>query len=314
MKVLVVVNPAAGGGRMGRRWPAYEAALVARFGPIRSAPTGGRGRAGSLVRDFAADGAEVVVAAGGDGTVSEVADALLWLDPARRPALAVIPVGTGSDFAAALGLPGDPDAAADAIATRPGRRIDAGRVLFTDENGHEAQRHFVSVASLGLSGMVDRAVNGPGGRLSRFLPGRAMFFAHALWAFATYRFPEVTVSVDGEQPITARIALAAIANNPIFGGGMRIAPGAVADDGRFEIVIARATTRLGMMRQLPLVYSGAHRRLASCTFLSGTRVTVAPLGDEPVWLDLDGESPGRLPATFDMLPAALEVRGSTRAA
>lgn len=298
---------------MAQRWPGFEAAFAARFGRVDLMPTARSGHASALVREAVASGADIVVAAGGDGTVSEVAGGLLEITAKGGPvpALGVIPVGSGLDFAAALALPENPASCAAAIAERPVRRIDAGRVRFVDNDGRPAERFFVSVASLGLSGMVDRAVNGPRGRWSRLLPPKGMFFVHALRAFASYRFPEVEVEVDGGPPIAARIALVAVANNPTFGGGMRIAPDARPDDGQFEIVIASATTRLGMMSQLPLVYTGAHRELSSCTFLSGREVTVTPLGEEPVWLDLDGESPGRLPATFQILPGALAVRGST---
>ena len=310
MAIAVVMNPAAGGGRMGQQWPAIATALEHRFGALKVRETLRPGGAADLARAFALEGEAIVVAAGGDGTVSEVADGLLGLAAGVRPALGVVPVGTGSDFATCLGIPADPELCARALAERPPRMIDAGRLSFLDDLGRPATRHFVSIASLGVSGAIDRAVNRLSPRWRRGLGGKSLFFVQTLRELMRHRFPEVAVSVDGGEPIIARIVLVAVANNPSFGGGMRIAPDARPDDGRFEIVVARATSRLDMMRDLRLVYSGAHRKLDSCTFLSGRSVTVTPLGGAAL-LDVDGESPGRIPATFEMLEGALVVRGAS---
>ena len=92
---------------------------------------------------------------------------------------------------------------------------------------------------------------------------------------------------------------------------MMIAPDADMQDGLLEVVIVRGKPRLQMMLDLRLVYSGAHRELEGCTFLRGRRITVTPLGDKAAnaaLLDIDGESPGRIPATFEVLPGALVLR------
>jgi diacylglycerol kinase (ATP) len=310
MAIAVIVNPAAGGGRMGEQWPLFAAALERRFGAVNLRTTTRRGDASVFAHEFALEGTPIVVAAGGDGTVSEVADGLLAAGAGGAiPALAVVPGGTGTDFATCLGVPRQPEDSARAIAEAPARRIDAGCVSFFDDSGRPAVRHFVSIASLGVSGAIDRAVNDLPAGWRRGARGKAVFFVNTLRELMRHRFPEVSVAVDGQDAIVARIVLVAVANNPTFGGGMRIAPDARADDGQFEIVIARATSRLGMMRDLRMVYSGAHRDLDSCTFLSGRRVTVEAR-DPAVLLDIDGESPGRLPATFEMLEGALVLRGS----
>jgi diacylglycerol kinase (ATP) len=104
----------------------------------------------------------------------------------------------------------------------------------------------------------------------------------------------------------------AIANAPYFGGGMKIAPDAKLDDGLFEVVIVRARSKLSLIRDLRLVYTGAHKTLTSCTFLQGRKIVVEPQGDiaaNAALLDLDGESPGRIPATFEVVPGAITMRG-----
>jgi diacylglycerol kinase (ATP) len=311
MKVGVVVNPVAGSGRMRAEWPAVKAALEARFGDIAVRQTRSSGEAASLACGLAGEGMDLVIAAGGDGTVSETVDGLLMARESGRatPALGVFPIGTGSDLARGLGITGDASAIVTRIADSPGRRLDAGRVSYVDDHGALHSRHFINIASLGLSGSTDRAVNAAksGGRMS----GNMVFLFHTVREMLRYRFQDVRVTVDGGEPIEARIALVACANGRYFGGGMKIAPDAETDDGELEVIIVHGRSKLSLLMDLRLVYSGAHKGRPFCTMLRGRRIIVEPIGD-PVangaLLDIDGESPGRIPATFQVIPGAITVR------
>ena len=312
MAVGVVVNPVAGGGRMRRRWPGIEQVLTRHLGTLDVKETSEAGDACDLARQLSMDGAELVIAAGGDGTVSEAVDGLLQARSATGQAadLAIVPVGMGSDFARGIGLIADIDKLAARIAGGEKRAIDAGCVNYVGDDGALASRHFINIASLGLSGPTDRAVNAArsGGRFS----GRLVFLFHTVREMLRYKFQNVRVTVDGGEPIEARIALVAIANAPFFGSGMKIAPDAVVDDALFEVVIVRAASKFSLLMDLRLVYSGSHRSLASCTILRGKKIVVEPLGDiddNAALLDIDGESPGRIPATFEVIPAAITMRG-----
>lgn len=309
--VGVVVNPVAGGGAMRQRWPEIKAALAKHFGDVTVAETRRSGEACGLARGLAMDGAKLVIAAGGDGTVSETVDGLVQskLATGRATELGIVPVGTGSDLARGLGIKGGISALAERIATAKGRALDAGRVDFIDDHGALASRHFVNIASLGLSGPTDRAVNAAksGGRMS----GKAVFLWHTVRELLRYRFQTVKVTVDDGEPVVGSIALVAVANAPYFGGGMKIAPDAKPDDGLLEIVIVRGTSKFSLLKDLRLVYGGRHRHSGSCVFLRGSRITVEPVGDpigNGALLDIDGESPGRIPATFQVLPGAISVR------
>jgi YegS/Rv2252/BmrU family lipid kinase len=311
MKVGVVVNPVAGSGRMRAEWPVVKAALEARFGDIAVRQTRSSGEATSLACGLAGEGMDLVIAAGGDGTVSETVDGLLMARDTGRatPALGVFPIGTGSDLARGLGITGDASAIVTRIADSPGRRLDAGRVSFVDDHGALHSRHFINIASLGLSGSTDRAVNAAksGGRMS----GKMVFLFHTVREMLRYRFQDVRVTVDGGEPIEARIALVACANGRYFGGGMKIAPDAETDDGELEVIVVHGRSKLALLMDLRLVYSGAHKGRPFCTMLRGRRIIVEPIGD-PVangaLLDIDGESPGRIPATFQVIPGAITVR------
>jgi diacylglycerol kinase family enzyme len=141
--------------------------------------------------------------------------------------------------------------------------------------------------------------------------GKALFLWHTVRTLLSYRFQEVTVSVDEAEPVAARMALVAVANGPRFGGGMLVAPDARPDDGLLDIVMLAGIGKFRLLRDIGQVYRGAHRNHPAVTILRGRKVAVLPGEGEraPVLLDIDGESPGRLPATFEILPGALTLAG-----
>ncbi|HTV68998.1 MAG TPA: diacylglycerol kinase family protein [Rhizobiaceae bacterium] len=311
MKVGVVVNPVAGNGRMNALWPEIHGALGDHFSDMQIVKTDAPGDAIGIARDLALDGKHLVIAAGGDGTVSETVDGLLQARESGGPVaeLGIMTVGTGSDLARGLGIEGSVSALARRIAEARVRPVDAGRVAFIDDHGALHTRHFINIASLGVSGTTDRAVNAAksGGRMS----GKMVFLWHTVRELIRYRFQNVRITVDDGEPVEATIALVACANGRYFGGGMMIAPDASINDGQLEVIVVRGVSKLKLIADLRLVYSGAHRTLGSCTFMRGKKISVEPLGDALVngaLLDVDGESPGRIPATFEILPSAIRVR------
>ncbi|TIU65086.1 MAG: diacylglycerol kinase family lipid kinase, partial [Mesorhizobium sp.] len=264
-----------------------------------------------LALDLAASGFDLVIAAGGDGTASETADGLLQAfdETGRVCELGLLPCGTGIDFARGLGLPRDIDATLKHIAEAKPRKIDAGRICYIDDHGALASRHFINIASLGLSGATDRAVNAD--KRKGKVSAKALFFWRTVVEFMRYRFQDVRITVDDGRPVEARMALVAVANGKFFGGGMMIAPDAELGDGAFDIVILRAASKLRLIWDIRLLYGGRHRNHPAITILRGKKVVVEPLGDvekNGALVDIDGESPGRILATFEILPEALTLR------
>lgn len=312
MKVGIVFNPQAGAGRLRARWPRIAAELRENFPAAELCESRSVGDACVIARRFAGTGFDLVVAAGGDGTVSEVADGLLQMrtEDGVGPALGILPCGTGADFARGLGLPcGDIGAAIRRIAAGKERVLDAGRVCFLADGGRLAARHFVNIASLGLSGNTDRAVNAD--RRRGRLAAKPLYLWHVVSEFARFRFQRVRIVIDDGMPIERRVALVAVASGRFFGGGMMVAPDAEPDDGFFDVVILSAAGKLGLIRDIRLLYRGRHRSHPAVTILRGRKITVEPLGEsaaDAALIDIDGESPGRIPATFEMLPRALKVR------
>ena len=302
-KPVVIVNPRSGGGLSQRRWAALLGPLTDGLGSVdvrfTEAKTDGR----RIAHEEATAGRGLIVAMGGDGTISEVADGIL--DAGGKSELGIIPRGTGGDFRRSLDLDDDIGRAARRIRETPARLIDAGRVSFVADNGSQAERHFVNVVSFGFSSDVARQAN----TSSKRLGGRVAFLSATLRSLVSYENVDVVLSVDDQPERRMSVLLAAIGNGRFFGGGMRICPEALLDDGLFDLVIVGNLGRVGVMANIHRIYSGHHLTMKEVQGTRGRRMKVAPADREAkIPLEVDGETPGHLPASFELLPGALRVR------
>ncbi len=297
------MNPVSGGGATGRRWPRVEARLRDALGPLEVEFTRGTRDAERIAREGVRAGVGLLVVAGGDGTTSEAAAGLLGAGLAGYAELAPLPFGTGGDFARGLGLGRDLDAAIDAIVRGEKRTIDAGRVSFRGRDGGETTVHFVNIASFGLSGLVTELVN----RAPKALGGRMSFLIGTLRAIARWRSVPVALRVDGELVHDGPLDFATVANGPCFGGGMQVAPEARHDDGLLDVVVVRGAKKSRLFRKLPSIYRGEHLTLDEVSLVRGRRAEAS--SEAEVWLEVDGDPLGTLPATFEVLPGALTLRG-----
>jgi diacylglycerol kinase (ATP) len=310
MKIGVVLNPVAGAGKAARLWPQFESEIQRQLGAFTLMKTAQPEDAALFAQKMAEQGYDLVIASGGDGTISETVDGLLksGRKTGALPRLAILPCGTGSDFARSLGLSGPAGELVSKIANGKAREIDAGRVTFVDDEGRPAMRHFINIASLGLSGPTSRAVNRA--KRSGKASGQLLFMWHTVRELIRYKFQNVRITVDDAPPIEARIAVVAAANGRFFGGGMMIAPDAELDDGMFDLVIFRGAAKLSLIKDMRLLYNGSHINHPAVTILRGRRITVEPDGDPALnsaQLDIDGESAGAVPATFEVLPKAIRL-------
>lgn len=303
-RTLVVVNPKSRGGATGRGWAAVEAKLRDALGPVEIERTRGPRDAERIAREGVRAGADLVIAAGGDGTASEVVSGILGAGLGGYAELALLPLGTGGDLARTLGLTGSLDDAIARIARGKARPIDAGRANFVARDGREIATHFVNIASLGVSGLVTQLVNEAPKRFG----GRVAFFLGTVRAIARWQPAPVAIRLDGAIAHEGPLHLAAIANGRYFGGGMHVAPAARIDDGLFDLVVFRGEGGKGrLLRRFPLLYSGRHLELAEVSQQRGVVVEVS--SDAELWLEIDGEPLGRAPARFECLPGALRLRG-----
>lgn len=304
----VIVNPAAAGGRARHVWEGIAAAAGAALGPLDVVYTTARREATTLATAAAREGCSLVIAVGGDGTVGEVVDGLMAdpADAATRPALGIVMVGTGADLARTLGLPADANAQVLRIAEGRVRTLDVVRASFVADDGQPCARHFLNVGGFGLSGATDRFVNRR--KWSKWLGAKVAFQLGVLEALCRWRNAPVTIRVDDQPALSVAARVVVVANGRWFGGGMLIAPHAAPDDGALDLVVIGDISAWRLLRRLPTVYRGGHLGFPEVHVARGRSITAWPAGDREVPIDLDGESPGILPATFDIVPGALRVR------
>lgn len=314
---VLVVNPHAGAGRVGTVLPAIESALRARGAAFRTERTAGPGDAARIVRAALRGGAPGVAVVGGDGTLSEATSGFFTEtgEPLAPGAfLAPISAGTGGDFRKSVGAHNLDRRGAkvadvvDRMLNATPRPIDAGWLEHLDHDGKPARRAFINIASLGMGGLVDRLVDDPPVWAPKWMGGRAAFFAGSVRALVRYRPMAVRIRLDGGPPRETTILNVMVANGQYFGGGMHAAPRAVIDDGLFDVVGMEMTKAEAMLATKRL-YDGTLLSHPRVTFARAETVTVEPVSDaDAVLLDVDGEAPGKLPATFAMRARAFHLR------
>jgi len=299
---IAIVNERAGAGAMADVFRRLEHELEAIVGHLDVAFTDFAGHAIALTRDALHEGYTRILVGGGDGTVNEVVNG--WFDPAGAPIapgarLALITGGTGGDFRKTVGVRTREDAlrvlAADHVAP-----IDVGRITYRTHEGEEATRYFANIASFGLSGETDRYIPS-----FKRLGGRLAYVGATLRSLWGWKNPVVRLTLDGEVAHDGPICTVAVANGRYFGGGMMVCPTAELDDGLFSVGILGDLGRFELIRQTRSIYDGSHLRNPKITMQ--TAHTVVAESDTPVYLDVDGEALGMLPARFEILPGALPL-------
>lgn len=314
MKTHAIVNPNSSGGRTGKNWPETEAKLRAAIGPFEASFTDGMHAATRLTRAAIRGGAEQIVAVGGDGTLNEVVNGFFEDGASKNGTLideevvlGLLMSGTGGDFRKTFGIPREIDGQIDILANKGVRKIDLGKLSFVDNEGRDAVRYFDNIASFGLSGAADQAVNNL--TYAKMFGGTFAFQWAIFKTLLRYKNQRVRIRVDDEFDETFNVSTAAVCNGQYFGSGMQMAPDAAPDDGLFDVVVIADMTLGEQIRDSKKIYTGEHLDNPKVTALRGKKVVAtAEPGVGDVLLDVDGEAPGRLPATFEILPGILKFR------
>jgi len=307
VKTCAIVNPVAGGGRVRRVWPRLLSRLLDATTALSVYWTTGPGTATSLTRRALKEGADRIVAVGGDGTLHEVVNGFFEDHTLVVPSavLAFVACGSGSDFRRTLGAPTGVEAVQQLRSDRV-QPVDVLRMRHATRQDRSAQRYAINIASAGLSGTVVR-------RFSRRglvpLPPRLRYFQAALRAVITDRPVQVRLTLDGELLSPTRVRLVAVANGHTFAAGLPIAPTATPYDGVFDLTILRDVPVPTLLRHAHRFYLGTHTSLDGVRTYRGRRLTIEPLNDRrPAWVEADGEAMGWLPLTVEVVPQALRVQ------
>jgi len=299
----MVVNPASANGRTARRWPEIARATAGRGLDLDVRATEAAGHASELTRAALHEGAGLIVAVGGDGTVSEVANGFFDGDVQINPEaeLAVIPRGSGCDFVKTFGIPKKIDGAVKAAAGTAVRTIDLGRVRFTDWDGRPAARIFCNVASAGLTGVAADRVN----RSGKPLGATVAFAWGTIVTFVGYRNSRFRVQID-ERELDQVCNNVIVANCRFYASGMKIMPMADPGDGLLDVLVWGDVGKADLARNLHRLYRGTHIGHPKADISRARRVTVET--DVTLPIEADGETPGVTPVTFEVVPSALRLR------
>ncbi len=276
--VALIANPHAGGGRGEEAARAALAAFEGLGVRPRLLRTGGAGDARRLAAAAARDGASLVGAAGGDGTLHEVVNGVLDAGeaPTARPAVAAVPVGGGNDYARMLGLAGlDPAAAARAIAGGVARPVDVARLT----GGDAGPEHVLNNIGLAFGALANEARE-----RTRWLGGELSYFVAGLLALATFQPDSLVVQVD-DVSIQGRFLVAHLGVGRYCGAGIDFAPATRHDDGLLDVVLVTERSKLRAVLEWPRITRGAQRH--DVAFLRGRRVRV--IGPRGLLLHVDGE-------------------------
>ena len=329
-RTLVIINHAAARAR--RAWTEIEGHLKAQGINFDAHETRYAGDATDATRAALRAGYNVVAVIGGDGTLSEAVAGFFALDeqtinlverkatdiaPApinTNAALAILPAGTGDDFARGLvGTRLPTGQWLDSLINycrrpeeSPTRSLD---VIYGSTNAGANRFTCINVATLGIGAEVARRVAAQRA-LMRRLPGEARFNAAALGALLAWRERRVRVLVDDQSALECRSNLLAVANGIYAGGGMMFAPHARPDDGHMDVLLACDLSRATILRELPRIRRGAHLQNPHVRSLSCKRVRIeTPAGETPLPIEADGNVRGHTPAEFRILAGALRIVG-----
>lgn len=306
MQTCAIVNPVAGRGRAKNEWPRLEPRLRDVSTSFMDRWTTGRGSAKRLTREALGADFERIVAVGGDGTLHEVVNGFFENGSLINPdaVLAHIACGSGSDFRRTLGATVGVEAAEQLERNRI-EPLDLIRVEYATERGAWRTRYVVNIASFGLSGTVVRNT----AKTRRFLPPRLHYLVAALRALSREEPTPVEITLDSESLGVRSLWLGAVANGHTFASGLPIAPTASPSDGLIDVTLLKDMPILSLLGRVPRFYRGTHVALPAVRTLRGRTLTVKPLDESrPVWLEGDGEDLGRLPATFTIVPQAIQMQ------
>lgn len=320
-RLLIIVNNVAAKAR--RAWPIVRQQLQSSDIKFDSYETARAGDATLRTRGALREGYSTIAVVGGDGTLSEVAEGFFVfaqnaannlptpINPAAT--LALLPAGTGDDFARGLiGSRAPLDHWLPALISYCKGTTNAEATRLVDVmaaacDGDESRFICLNASTMGIGGETGARVASQGDFMRQF-SGEVRFTAAAVGALAAWRERRVRVTVDDEKVIEGPMNLVAVANGLFAGGGMMLSPKARIDDGKLDVVTASGLNRLQIMRELPRIHRGGHVANPKVQIVQGSWVRVETFtpGDAML-IEADGNVRGKTPVEFRIMPGVLRI-------
>ncbi|MGH9967953.1 MAG: diacylglycerol/lipid kinase family protein [Pyrinomonadaceae bacterium] len=316
-KPLIIVNNAAAKAR--RSWPIIKAKLKQSKLEFEVYETTRPGDATIETRTALKGGFSTIAVVGGDGTLSEAAEGFFEFagESTTLPSLinstatlAILPAGTGDDFARGLlGRRGALDRWIELFIShcegKVGQSVRVVDVMHGICDGYNRQFICLNAATMGIGGETAARVAAQGSVMRRF-SGEIRFAVAAVGALGAWRERPVRVSIDQSEAIEKRMNLVAVANGLYAGGGMMLSPKALVDDGKLDVITASGLTRATVIRELPRIHHGGHVANPNVSITQGKRVRIETFSEEDgLLIEADGNVRGKTPVEFRIMPGAL---------
>jgi diacylglycerol kinase (ATP) len=294
VKTCVILNPNA-------RSAENTAALREKFGrlgPNEINVTAEPGDARRIAHAAACAGYDVIISAGGDGTLNEVINGVAEESSPTR--IAIVPLGTGNDFARSIGLPASIDECLDIIANGQARPIDLVRVT------SDQVRYFINVSTGGFSGLVDENLTPE----IKKTWGPLAYLRSAAAVLPELRAYKTKITFDETETLELGLHNVIIGNGRYVAGGIPVAPEALVNDGLADVVLIPEKPKTELAILVAQILLGKHLPSKSIVYRRARKVTVR---SEPgMWFNVDGELVGNEPASFEVIPGAIQfIVGTT---
>lgn len=299
---LAIVNPNAGARKCERDWKKISILLESHGVAYKAVFTEKRLHAVELTRKHIQEGYRKIISVGGDGTLNEIVNGVFGqsLVPTTAITLAVISVGTGNDWVRTYNLPTDYSDTIALIKKGDTYLQDAGTVSYINGDSTKT-RYFINMAGLGFDGLVAQKTNadkdlGKGNPL--------IYFKNIFLSLFAFKSVQTRIVIDDTE-INTKIFSVGVGIGQYNGGGMKQAPNAVPDDGLFDLTLIKDMSKWSVIASVKKLYDGtigSHKKVIT---LTGKRIEIVP--QIPILLETDGESLGKSPFTFNIVPKSLRV-------
>ena len=303
MEWFVIVNPNAGKRKGEKDWLEIAAHLTAAGIEFVNVFTEHRGHAVVLTRKYIENGYRNIIVVGGDGTLNEVVNGIFTQAhiATHKINLAMIPVGTGNDWCRMYQIPGDYRQAIQLITKHRIFSQDTGAIKYISTDGTEQTRYFINMAGMGFDALVANKTNrqkdkGKGNPMS--------YFVNILSSLFVYTSTKVTILLDNEKVISDIFSMS-VGICQYNGGGMKQAPGALPDDGLFDLTLIKPIGKFKIIRNVIKLFDGSFTRLPEVSTFRSSKIIIH---SEPrMFMEADGESLEHTPFVFNILPQSLNV-------
>ena len=300
-EIFFLINPYAAQGKAGKWWKNITPLLDNAAINYQYAYTRGSS-IGSQVEEAIGQGARIIFAIGGDGTVNEILNGVISNDQLKEDDIifGFWPGGTANDFGRMIYDDLSSDAFIELLKNWKVKQVDIGKISFTGFSAHPEVRYFLNEFSMGLGADTCYIVNNN----TKAWGGRITFFAAALRAILEFKPMPISLDIDGEK-VEDSYVLISLTNGCFFGGGMMIAPHAVIDDGYLDLVMAAGLKKSSIIKLLTKVYKGKHLEHQTVINKKVKKVHIESINR--LLLEVDGETPGYTPVDVEILPYALPL-------